>query len=292
MLLPVLPELSHGHAAVNGVHLHYVEAGAGPLVVLLHGFPEHWRCWRYQIGPLAEAGFRVVAPDLRGYNESDRPLAVADYRLPLLVEDVAGLIAHFGAERAAVVGHDWGGVVAWKLAITRPGLVSRLAILNAPHPRAFLHELANPIQLLRSWYVGFFQLPWLPEWRLRFRDCQFLDLALRHRPGRKGAFTAEDIADYKRAFRQPGAATAALNYYRAIFRYPRELRSPDPTVAAPTLLIWGEQDPFLETSLSEGLQRLVPRLHVERFPRAGHWVHVDDPEAVNRLLIDFLRLPE
>src|SRR5262249_55213861 len=157
---------------------------------------------------------------------------------------------------------------------------ARLAILNASHPTAIRRELANPIQLVRSWYVAFFNLPWLPEWRLRLRNSQFLDLALRPRPGRKGAFSPEVLAEYKRDFQQPGAAPAALNYYRALFRYPGEMRLGGPRVAAPTLLVWGEQDPFLEVGLSEGLQRLVPRLRVERFPRAGHWVHVDDPERV------------
>src|SRR5262249_33835635 len=149
---------AHRHALVGGLRLHYVEAGAGPPVLLLHGFPEFWYSWRHQLPALAGAGFRAWAPDLRGYNESEKPAGVRNYRVRLLVEDVAGLIRHTGAGRATVVGHDWGGVIAWRLAMDRPELVERLVILNAPHPGAFLRELRNPAQWLRSAYVLFFQL--------------------------------------------------------------------------------------------------------------------------------------
>src|SRR5579884_3024966 len=158
---------THRHASVNGVRLHYVEAGRGPLVVLLHGFPEFWYSWRHQIPALAAAGFRVLAPDLRGYNESDKPPGVAAYGLERVAGDVAALVRHAGERRAAVVGHDWGGGIAWWLAMHRPDVVGRLAVLNAPHPAAFRRELRTPGQLLRSWYVFFFQLPALPEWLFR-----------------------------------------------------------------------------------------------------------------------------
>jgi pimeloyl-ACP methyl ester carboxylesterase len=282
------PPWEHRRTAVNGLGLHYVEAGAGPPVVLLHGFPEFWYSWRHQLPALAAAGFRALAPDLRGYNESDRPAGPRNYRLGLLVEDVAGLISQLGG-RAAVVGHDWGGVLAWELAMRRPEVVGRLVVLNAPHPAAFRRELSNPVQWLRSWYVLFFQLPWLPEWLLGAGDYALLERALRRQPARPDAFTPEDVRRYKEALGRPGARTAALNYYRALFRYPRELSRPVRRVTAPTLLIWGERDAYLGSGLSRGLGRWVSDLRVERLPGASHWVQNDDPARVNRLLIEFLR---
>ncbi len=278
----------HRRAVVNGVGLHYVEAGSGPLVVLLHGFPEFWYSWRHQIPALAAAGFRVLAPDLRGYNESDKPAGVASYCLPLLAADVAALVSHAGAARAHVVGHDWGGAIAWWLAMHRPEVVARLAVLNAPHPAALLRELRTLRQLLRSWYVFFFQLPWLPEWLLSAGGHARLERTLRREPLRPGAFTEEDIRRYKEALSRPGALTAALNYYRAAFRHPAEARATRP-IQAPALLIWGEHDRYLGQRLTEGLEPWAPGLRVERLPEASHWVQNDAPERVNRLLIEFLR---
>jgi pimeloyl-ACP methyl ester carboxylesterase len=279
---------SHRQAVVNGVRLHFVEAGDGPLVVLLHGFPEFWYSWRRQIPALAEAGFRVLAPDLRGYNLSERPAGVAGYRLSLLLQDVAGLIEHAGAERAAVVGHDWGGGIAWALAMRQPHRVERLAILNAPHPGAFRRELANPVQWLRSWYMLFFQVPWLPEWLLRAGNYALLERTLRREPANRLAFPAEDVALYKRALDQPGALTAALNYYRALLRYPREIGR-NAVIRAPTLLIWGERDRYLGIGMTRHLERWVPGIRVERLPGISHWVQNDDPARVNHLLIEHLQ---
>jgi pimeloyl-ACP methyl ester carboxylesterase len=277
----------HRHAVVGGVRLHYVEAGAGPLVVLLHGFPEFWYSWRRQIPALAAAGFRVIAPDLRGYNTSDKPAGVGAYRIELLVDDVAGLIGQAGARSAAVVGHDWGGVIAWVLAMRRPDRVGRLAVLNAPHPLAYRREVWRLAQLLRSWYVLFFQLPWLPERVLRAGNFALLGRMLRSQPTRPGAFTPEDIGWYKSALARPGALTAALNYYRAAGRG-RGPAAPLGPVTAPTLLIWGEKDPYLGVRLSSGLERWVGDLRVERLPGVSHWVQNDDPERTNALLLEFL----
>ena len=174
---------SHHQAIVNGVRLHYVEAGEGPLVVLLHGFPEFWYAWRDQIPALAAAGYRVVAPDMRGYNLSEKPPGVTSYRLEHLTADVAALIRQLGAERATVVGHDWGGAVAWQLPVFHPEVVERLAVLNAPHPGALLRELRTLEQLRRSWYIAFFQLPWLPELALRAGDAALLRRMLRQDAG-------------------------------------------------------------------------------------------------------------
>jgi pimeloyl-ACP methyl ester carboxylesterase len=285
----------HKYANINGIRLHYVEAGPSggegqdKVCLALHGFPEFWYSWRYQIPALAAAGFRVLAPDLRGYNLSHKPPGVASYRLEALTEDVAGLVAHDGASSAAVVGHDWGGGIAWTLAMRRPNLVRKLAVLNAPHPAAFLRELRRPGQLARSWYMFFFQLPWLPELLFRAGNYAVLERTLRRDPVRPGAFTEDDIRRYKEALSQPGALTAGINYYRAAFRHLRRASRNLAPITVRTLLIWGERDRYLSRCLTEGLERWVPGIRVERLPRASHWVQLDAPERVNELLIEFLR---
>ncbi len=279
----------HHRANLGGLRLHYVEAGRGPLIVLLHGFPEFWYSWRHQILALASAGFRVLAPDLRGYNESDKPSGIAAYRVDRVAGDVAALVRHAGEEQAAIAGHDWGGGIAWWLAIHRPDAVRRLIVLNAPHPAAMRRELRTPGQLLRSWYIFAFQLPVLPEWLFRAGDFAILERALRREPVRPGAFTAEDLRQYKNALRRPGALTAAINYYRAAFLHGRRLSREVRRIDVPTLLVWGERDRYLGLHLTEGLETWVPRLRVERLPEASHWVLHDAPERVNQLMIDFLR---
>ncbi|MGH2599418.1 MAG: alpha/beta fold hydrolase, partial [Dehalococcoidia bacterium] len=267
---------THGEATVNGVRLHYVEAGSGPLVLLLHGFPEFWYSWRHQIPVLAAAGYHVVAPDMRGYNTSAKPRGVRSYALEPLTGDVLGLIRHFGAERATVVGHDWGGAVAWYVPMRYPDAVERLIVLNAPHPAALMRELHTLDQLRRSWYVFVFQIPWLPEAAVRARGYAMLDRTLRTDPARPDAFSDDDIRRYKRALAQPGALTAAINYYRAAFRRdPRTATRDLRPITCPTLLIWGERDRYLSPRLTEGLDRWVPNLRVERIPDASHWVQVD-----------------
>jgi epoxide hydrolase 4 len=281
---------THGEAVVGGVRLHYVEAGEGPLVLLLHGFPEFWYSWRHQIPALAEAGFHVVAPDLRGYNLSDKPEGVESYRIERLVEDAAGLVHHFGARRAAIVGHDWGGIVAWFCGMLQPRIVERLVILNAPHPAAYERELFRSTQGLRSWYAGFFQLPILPETALRARDFAAVEHVLRTEPVRRDAFSDDDIRLYKEALAQPGALNATVNYYRAALRY-RPALSPEDEhrIEAPTMLVWGERDPYLVESLTRNLEHWVPRIRVERLHDVSHWVQVDAPVRVNQLLLDFLQ---
>lgn len=281
---------THHFAVVNGIRLHYVEAGTGPLVVLLHGFPEFWYSWRHQLPALAGAGFRALAPDLRGYNESAKPAGIASYAIDPLTQDVAELIHAVGAERATIVGHDWGGGIAWAFAMRFPTLVDRLVILNAPHPALFFRELRTPAQLARSWYIFFFQLPWLPEWALRRRNFAGLERALRSDPVRPGTFTEEDIRAFKEAWAQPGALTAGINYYRAMKRHGiRSLRSELRPIDVPTLVIWGERDRYLGIRLLDGLGDWVTRLRIERLPNASHWVQNDAAERVNELLLAFLR---
>ncbi len=279
--------LAHCYAQVGDVRLHYVEAGRGPLVVLLHGFPEFWYAWRHQIAPLVRAGFRVVALDMRGYNLSDKPPGVAAYRVPLLVDDLAGLIRACGVARASVVGHDWGAGVAWAFAMQRPELLERIAVLNGPHPERLLRALTSMRQLAKSWYMLFFQLPRLPEMIARRDNFALLTRALRDEPVRRGAFDDRDLARYVAALSQPGALTAMINYYRAMFRPGASPRMRP--VEAPALIIWGEEDPHLDRDLAVPSARLVPNARVEYVPDASHWVQHDRPRRVNELLIAFLR---
>jgi epoxide hydrolase 4 len=280
-------ELEHRFATVDGVRLHYVEAGEGPLVVLLHGFPEFWWSWRHQIPALVAAGYRVVAPDQRGYAQSDRPASWRDYRIERLAADVAGLIAAVGEERAHVVGHDWGAAVAWMVATLHPERVERLAILNVPHPDVMQRTLQRrPRQLLHSWYMFFFQIPWLPERLMRWGGQRTLQSA--YRDARPGAFTAEDLVAYEQALLGPDGLRGPIDWYRAALRRSpwrmRELYRPIP---APVLVIWGEQDRFLIPEMADPDPRLVPDARVVRLPDASHWVQHDEPERVNALLTEF-----
>ncbi|WP_231183221.1 alpha/beta hydrolase [Haladaptatus sp. DYF46] len=291
-----MPELTHDEAVVNGVRLHYVESGDGPLVLLLHGFPEFWYSWREQIPALASAGYHVVAPDMRGYNASEKPHGVDAYRTDELIADVTGLIDHFGEESAHVVGHDWGGAVAWQVGIERPEPVDKLAVLNAPHPARFREGLRTPSQLKRSWYMFFFQLPWLPERFLSARGYESIENIFRDSAKNPEAFDEEDVRRYVEAAAQPGALTASINYYRALFRenVPAELRSllgkerGSLDVTVPTMLIWGTEDFALDNELTEGMDRWIPDLRIERLSDASHWVQNDRPGRVNELLTEFL----
>ena len=287
--------LVHRYADLGDVRLHFVEAGAGgdgvdrPLVVLLHGFPEFWYSWRHQIPALAAAGFRVVAPDLRGYNLSGKPRGVERYRIDLLALDVERLIRRCGAARAVVAGNDWGGAVAWTFAMRYPQMVERLVVANAPHPARFFRALRTARQLRKSWYMFFFQLPWLPEAWLRAGHYAALRQSFRSAEIRPGAFTAADVDRYVEAIARPGALTAAINYYRALFRQnPRRVQASLRRIEAPVLVIWGERDRYLGAELAEPEGEWVPNARVERLPRASHWVQLDEPERFNSLLLEFL----
>jgi epoxide hydrolase 4 len=284
--------IEHRYAQLGNVRLHYVEAGEGPLVVLLHGFPQFWYMWRFQIPALAGAGFRVVAPDMRGYNLSEKPRGVSSYRVELLARDVEHLILACGEESAMVVGHDWGAAVVWVTAMMYPERVKRLGILNVPHPERFARGLLRPAQLLRSSYMFFFQIPRLPEKGLVVGDFASLRYALRNEPMHPGTFTDEDIERYVEALARPGALTAALNYYRALFRRnPLKARALLRRIEAPVMVIWGERDRYLSKELAEPAPAWVPNLRVERLPDASHFVAEDRPDEVNSLLIEFLKPP-
>jgi epoxide hydrolase 4 len=279
------------YGVVNGVRLHWVRAGddRGPLVVLLHGFPDFWYGWRHQLPALGGAGYRVVAVDLRGYNLSGRPARVEDYARDVLADDVAALVRRLGAERAAIVGHDWGGVVAWHLATRHPEVVERLAVLNAPHPARYRRLLRRSSQWLRSWYVGFFQLPRVPEWTLRAGGHAALEAVWCAEHARPGAFGARELAAYRAAFAPPGALEAALAYYRALLRHPGHVARDRRVLPHRTLVVWGMRDRSLVAANAEGLERWVPRVRVVRVPDAAHWVMADAPEVVNAALLEHLR---
>jgi pimeloyl-ACP methyl ester carboxylesterase len=281
-------ELKHGDADVGGgVLLHYVEAGEGPLVVLLHGFPEFWYSWRRQIPVLAQAGFHVVAPDMRGYDLSDKPQGWRAYDAGLLADDIAGLIRSFGEKDAYVVGHDWGAAVAYTVAMSHPEVVRRLAILNVPHTARMLEGFRTLRQLRKSWYMFFFQIPKLPEYLIGRDDFSFAKRSLRS--DSKDAFSDEDLERYVEAWAQPGALTGMINYYRAALRRsPRKTLAQMRPIEAQTMVIWGMRDRHLGSELAEPASEWVPNLRMERIPEATHWVQHDAPERVNELLIDFL----
>jgi pimeloyl-ACP methyl ester carboxylesterase len=287
------PAIRHGYAQVGDVRLHYAECGEGErLVVLLHGFPECWYSWRKQL-PVLGRRYKTVAPDMRGYNLSDKPGRVEDYKMSRLVDDVTGLIRHFGAREAAVVGHDWGAAVAWAVAQHYPDYVRKLAALQVPPPAIWARNLTLR-QLLRSWYMFFFQLPSVPEWWIRRDD--FAGLAKMFRStSRAGTFTDEDIAVLKAAAREPGALTASINYYRANFRRffgrgfgDRGVRTHE-RVRVPTLFIFGERDMAIVPETVRGVADYVDAPYTElRLGRANHWVQQEYPAEVNAALLNFL----
>ncbi|MEZ4728946.1 MAG: alpha/beta hydrolase [Caldilineaceae bacterium] len=271
---------------VNGVKLHVVEAGPadGPLVILLHGFPDFWWGWRRQIAPLAAQGFHVIAPDQRGYNRSDKPPGIAAYHLDLLAADVVGLAATYNRSSFCLAGHDWGGLVAWWTAMRHPTRIHRLAILNAPHPEVWRYLTRRRLaQAMRSYYIAFFQLPWLPERLLRAGNFALLRRALCH-SGRPGVFTHADIPRYVQAWTQSGALTAMLNYYRALRYKPRGVSA---QVHSPTLVIWGTQDQFLETELARASLALCDQGQALFLDRATHWVQLEEVAVVNDALSRF-----
>ncbi len=281
---PSVPVVSHVHVDVGELRLHCAVAGpeSGPLVVLLHGFPEFWWSWRHQIPALAAAGYRVVAPDMRGYNLSDQPFGIEAYRIEKLVGDVAGLLRAFGRERAHVVGHDWGGFVAWEFAMRRPEMTERLVILNVPHPREMLKGLRRPAQLKKSWYMFLFQLPGIPERVLSRKDFDFLRRTFKGYP-------RADVDKYVEAARRARNLNGPLNYYRAALQGAARGRVPAyRPIPASTLVIWGEQDAFLGKEMARPDARWVPDARVEFLPNASHWVQIDAPNEVNALLLAHL----
>jgi len=278
----------HQYIVTNGIRLHFVTQGEGPLIVLLHGFPEFWYSWRYQIPFLAEHGYTVVAPDLRGYNQTDKPRK--GYDIPTLLRDIEGLVRGLGQQKACIVGHDWGGVLAWSFAMNFPAMTESLIVMNAPHPAAMMREMCTLKQLRKSWYVFAFQIPWLPEYMLGRNNANEIGRMLRGAALQKSAFPHDVTAKYQEAMSKPGAIKAAISYYRQLFwRLPLSFKSYAVQIKAPTLLIWGVQDIALGIELTTGLERWVNDIQIKRIPDSGHWVQQEQPEKVNQYMLDFLQ---
>jgi len=292
ILLDTLPVPARSRfVQTNGVRLHVVEAGPsdGPPVVLLHGFPEFWYGWRHQIPALAEAGYRVLVPDQRGYGQSSTPDAVAAYDIDRLVGDIVGLLDAEGIERAHLVGHDWGAFVAWALAMQHPERLWRLGIANVPHPGVFRETLwSSREQMARSWYVLFFQLPRVPEWWLGRDDGAGLMRMLRG-SAHADTFTPRDLAAYRHAWQRPGALRGMLHWYRAAVR--REVFGagmPARRVDVPTLVLWGAQDVALVRTMARPSANRCATSRLVMIDDATHWVQHDAAERVNRELVAWL----
>jgi pimeloyl-ACP methyl ester carboxylesterase len=268
----------------NGITLSVLESGPedGPLVVLLHGFPEFSFGWRHQIPPLASAGFRVVVPDQRGYATSDKPLGVRAYHLDELAKDITGLIDHYGREKAFVVGHDWGAVVAWWIGMNHPERVLKLVCMNVPHPTVMKRTLSSSFgQLKKSWYVFFFQLPVLPERAIAKGGAGILQ-----RTSSRGSFVDDELPVYRHAWRIAGAATGMLNWYRAMRYLPKPKTE---RVVVPTMLIWGKKDHALSHEMAPLSIAHCDDARLEMIDDATHWVQHDARDRVNALLLEFLR---
>ena len=294
----------HDYAEVNGVRLHYVAAGEGPLILFLHGFPEFWYGWKEQLREFGK-DYLAVAPDMRGYNLSSKPEAVEQYRMKHLVEDVRALAEHLGHQKFVLAGHDWGGVVAWAFALAHPECLEKLVIVNAPHPAVFLRELRdNPAQQQASQYMLLFRTP-QAEPILSANGYAALVNVVLGDGLKSGTFTEEDKQAYLSAWSQPGALTGGLNYYRASGIGPpapgQELDDRteealsgfglDPSrmaVKIPTLVIWGERDTALLTGNLEGMEIFVPNLTLRRIPEGTHWVVHEKPAEVNAYIRQFL----
>ncbi|MFN6565946.1 alpha/beta hydrolase [Dendronalium sp. ChiSLP03b] len=278
----------HEYINTNGVKLHYVTQGAGPLMVMLHGFPEFWYSWRHQIPEFAKY-FQVVALDLRGYNDSDKPKEQSAYVMDEFVKDIKGVIKGLGYDKCILVGHDWGGAIAWFFAYAHPEMVERLIILNLPHPAKFIQGLYTPQQLFRSWYIFLFQLPLLPELLLQSLDFQLIERTIQGTAFNKSAFTQADLDAYKDAAAKRGAIAAMLNYYRNNLLQFMPNRKWD-ILDVPTLMIWGENDTALGKELTYDTAAYVRNLKVRYIPHCGHWVQQEQPEIVNQYMKEYLVL--
>ena len=296
-----MPGIVHEQVEANGIKLHVARGGEGPLILFLHGFPDYWGCWRSQLEYFAAKGFTAVAPDLRGFNLSDKPEAVEQYRAKHLMGDVAALAARYGGGRKfTLVAHDWGGAVAWGYAIARPETLRGLVICNSPHPYTFWRELChNPAQQQASDYFHLFRQPGKAEHVLAKDGYARLWGMVSNDWG--GGMAVAERAGFIEAMSQPGALTGGLNYYRATPMVPPkdgepgasglQLQAKDFIVRVPTLVIWGERDRALLSSLLDGLDELVPDLKVVRVPDAGHWVMRQLPDLVNSEIAAFLGTP-
>ncbi|MGH2608105.1 MAG: alpha/beta fold hydrolase [Tepidiformaceae bacterium] len=276
-------DLEHRYDVVNGIRMHWVEAGSGPETILfLHGFPEQWYSWRHQIAAFAP-DYRVVAPDQRGYNETE---AQGPYDTDTLQQDILDLIGVLGVEKVHLVAHDWGAAIAWLVAMHHPEVLRSLVIMNVPHPKVFEKGIRRPRQMLRSWYILAFQLPWLPERAVASQDYHALARGM-IRQCAPGTFTRDDIKTMLAGWRRQGLA-GGINWYRAAVRRRKPLPDPVPHITLPTTIIWGENDVALGKELTDGTDAYVDRLTIHYLPGVSHWVQQEAPEQVNAFLREHL----
>ncbi|MCO5229568.1 MAG: alpha/beta hydrolase [Chitinophagales bacterium] len=284
-----MSNLEHRFANVNGINLHYVIQGTGSeLVVLLHGWPEFWYSWRYQIPELAEK-YTVVAPDLRGFNLSDKPEGASQYQTKYVIKDIYELVQQLGFEKCFLVGHDWGGAVAWHFATAYPEVTEKLAILNCPHPQLLIENLlTNPKQLLRSWYMISFQVPVIPELILGQTLEKVYEMNVRGWMHQPQNMTDDDLRLYIQAYREKDALTTSINYYRAGLRYGIADDLKRKKVKVPTRVIWGKDDKALGVELNDNLNKVIDAPHeVIYLDNCSHWTQIDQPDKVTELLLDF-----
>ncbi|MEH6757626.1 MAG: alpha/beta hydrolase [Parasphingorhabdus sp.] len=273
----------------NGQTFEVAEAGEGKkLALCLHGFPELHYSWRFQIPLLVEMGYRVWAPNMRGYGGSSKPADVRDYALDNLCADVAALIDASGAEEVTLIAHDWGAIVAWAFAIQKIRPLKRLVIMNVPHPMIARREMRHWRQLQRSWYIFFFQIPWLPEFLISRGQGKAVKRAFTNMACDQSSFTDESLDVFAKAAMRPGSLTSMINYYRALLRHGDSVDLADKNIDLPTLLIWGEEDSALNIKCTEGTEQWVPNLELHRLPSVSHWVQQEAPEKVNAILRKWL----
>jgi epoxide hydrolase 4 len=273
----------------NGQRFELAECGSGDrLALCLHGFPELNYSWRFQMPMLAARGWRVWAPNLRGYGASSKPGAVNDYRLDTLIEDVAALIDAAGAREVMLIAHDWGAIIAWHFAIKKLRPLTRLVIMNVPHPKVGEREIKHWRQFKKSWYIFFFQLPWLPEWMMGAKGARGIKGAFYNMAVDKSRFGKEVLQIYANAALRPGALKSMINFYRALLRTPdfRQIGGGD--IVTPTLMIWGEEDSALNIHCTEGTEQWVPHFTLHRLPGVSHWVQQEAPDQVNQILESWL----
>jgi epoxide hydrolase 4 len=278
--------------AVNGVQLHVVEKGnkGQPVIIFLHGFPEFWYGWRHQINYFAAKGYRVLVPDQRGYNLSSKPAGAEAYQVKELAKDIAGLIANTGEKQVYLAGHDWGAAVAWAMAYLYPELIRKLIIINVPHPKVFFKTIrSDPRQMLRSWYIGFFQIPQFPEILISLGHFKMMQHSLQ-KTSYQGTFTQADVEQYKKAWSQQNALQGMINWYRAAVRYPNPAAAFSHKTGIPTLIIWGEKDRFLRKQMARKSLQHCRNGKLYIIPDATHWVHHEKSSLVNELIEEFMVL--
>ncbi len=291
---------NHSYQDLGDLTLHYVEKGSGKLLIMLHGFPDFWYTWRHQITALSKT-YRVVAPDLRGYNKSDKPIGVDKYHTLILSQDITALIEALGESKAIIVGHDWGGAVAWNIAMMAPDYVEKLVILNCPHPIPLVEAFwgLRFRQLQKSWYIFLFQLMEGPEEVLSKNNYEALKKMLREST-RHNLFSEEELKKYVESWSQPGALTASINYYRANWNLVKimtmtkerqeKLKARTPKVKCPTLVIWGEKDIALDKSLTKGMEKYIESsFEIKFLAECGHWAHLEEPNIVNEYILSFVK---